>query len=77
MWPGGELRFSKGAYTLGKMVWGKGWEELLAMLELQRDAGAGGGGGSASASAPHIDAFGSGEAEQAVRTLNHHVGLHS
>ena len=54
----GRARFSKGAYTLGKMVWGKGWEELLAMLEAQRDRGE---------KLPQIAAFGSGEAEEAVR----------
>ena len=62
--PGGGPRFNKGAYTLGKMVWGKGWEELLDMLELQRDREA---EASVDSSAPHIDAFGSGEAEHAVR----------
>lgn len=46
------------------MVWGKGWEELLDMLELQRDREA---EASVDFSAPHIDAFGSGEAEHAVR----------
>ena len=54
----GRPRFAKGAYTLGKMVWGKGWEELLDMLEAQRDRGE---------PLPDIDAFGSGEAGQAVR----------
>ena len=39
-------------------MWGKGWEELLVMLEAQRERGE---------ELPQIAAFGSGEAEDAVR----------
>lgn len=28
----GAARFPRGAYCLGKLVWGKGWEELLRIL---------------------------------------------
>lgn len=28
----GSSRFTRGAYCLGKLVWGKGWEELLQIL---------------------------------------------
>jgi digalactosyldiacylglycerol synthase len=55
--PDGQPRFSKGAYTLGKMVWGKGWEELLELLERQRDRGE---------PLPELAGFGSGEAEDSI-----------
>ncbi len=32
---GAGRRFSKGAYCLAKVVWGKGWEELLELMEYQ------------------------------------------
>ena len=58
----GGPRFSKGAYTLGKVVPGKGWEELLAMLDFhQRTARA-----EAAVAQPSIDAYGSGEAFETV-----------
>lgn len=50
--------FSKGAYCLGKVVWGKGWEELLTLLVAHKRA--------------HpvkplvVDAYGEGEALAAV-----------
>ena len=31
-WAGGRRSFSRGAYCLGKVVWGKGWEQLLRLL---------------------------------------------
>lgn len=30
--------FSRGAYCLGKIVWGKGWEELIALLSQHTEA---------------------------------------
>jgi len=54
----GKPRFTKGAYTLGKMVWGKGWEELLENLERQRDRGE---------PLPEIAGFGSGEADESIK----------
>jgi hypothetical protein len=58
----GGVRFSKGAYTLGKVVPGKGWEELLAMLDFhQRTVTA-----EAAVAQPSIDAYGSGEAFETV-----------
>lgn len=56
--PDGGPRFSKGAYTLGKMVWGKGWEELLELLERQRDRGE---------PLPELAGYGSGEAEESIK----------
>ena len=58
-------RFAKGAYCLGKIVYGKGWEELLTLLdfhqrhthESQEDV-----------NHPTIDAYGSGEAFEHVRS---------
>ena len=32
MWAEGRRDFTKGAYCLGKVVWGKGWEQLLRLL---------------------------------------------
>ncbi|KAJ9559039.1 LOW QUALITY PROTEIN: hypothetical protein OSB04_013653 [Centaurea solstitialis] len=34
---GGEQRFSKGAYFLGKMVWAKGYRELIDLLAKQKN----------------------------------------
>ena len=67
---GGGRRFSKGAYTLGKVVFGKGWEELLELLAYhQRTTD-----DVAAVAQPSIDAYGSGEAFDMVRakpkTLN-------
>ncbi|KAK9845807.1 hypothetical protein WJX81_002889 [Elliptochloris bilobata] len=67
---GGGRRFSKGAYCLAKVVWGKGWEELLELLEYQgRIARARG-------EAPaHVDAFGDGEALASVQGKARAAGL--
>ena len=50
--------FTKGAYCLGKVVWGKGWEELLTLLVAHKR------------SHPDdpvvVDAYGDGEALAAV-----------
>jgi digalactosyldiacylglycerol synthase len=32
-----KARFSKGAYYLGKMVWGKGYRELVDLLAQNKD----------------------------------------
>ena len=34
----GRNPFSRGAYCLGKIVWGKGWEELIALLSQHTEA---------------------------------------
>jgi digalactosyldiacylglycerol synthase len=58
----GGKRFSKGAYCLGKIVYGKGWEELLTMLDFhQRNTK------DVRTAHPIIDAYGSGEAFESVR----------
>ncbi|KAK9909832.1 hypothetical protein WJX75_008162 [Coccomyxa subellipsoidea] len=59
----GGKRFSKGAYFLGKIVYGKGWEELLTLLDWhQRHTK------DKQTSHPTIDAYGSGEAFESVRS---------
>ena len=55
----GESAFAKGAYSLGKVVWGKGWEELLKLLDFCKSSP------SDCPSVP-IDCFGDGEARRAV-----------
>ena len=62
---GGGRRFSKGAYTLGKVVPGKGWEELLAMLDFHQRA-LQSTATQDSVAHPSIDAYGSGEAFETV-----------
>lgn len=60
----GGKRFTKGAYCLGKIVYGKGWEELLTMLDFhQRNTK------DSKTSHPTIDAYGSGEAFDSVSSL--------
>ena len=61
----GGRRFSKGAYTLGKVVPGKGWEELLAMLDFHQRA-LQSTATRDSVAHPSIDAYGSGEAFETV-----------
>ena len=56
-------RFAKGAYCLGKIVYGKGWEELLTLLDFhQRHTHE----SQASVNQPTVDAYGSGEAFEHV-----------
>ena len=50
-------RFQKGAYALGKVVWGKGWEELLKLLEFCQANGG---------PVLPIDCYGDGEARTKV-----------
>lgn len=65
----GGKRFSKGAYFLGKIVYGKGWEELLTLLDWhQRHTK------DKQTSHPTIDAYGSGEAFESVGS--HVAALH-
>lgn len=56
--------FTRGAYCLGKVVWGKGWEELVTLLAAHKRS---------HPDAPVVvDAFGEGEALAAVGpTLEH------
>ena len=58
LYPAGQ-EFTRGAYCLGKVVWGKGWEELLTLLAAHKRA---------HPDKPlQIDAYGEGEALAAVR----------
>lgn len=51
--------FTRGAYCLGKVVWGKGWEELLTLLAAHMKA---------HPDKPlQVDGYGEGEALNAVR----------
>ena len=59
----GRRDFSKGAYSLGKVVWGKGWEQLLRLLAMHA--------AKHPDSVCHLDAFGEGEALTSVR--RHHA----
>jgi hypothetical protein len=52
----GEGSFDKGAYFIGKAVWGKGYGTLLQRMKEAKDAG----------SSFHLDCFGSGEDEDEV-----------
>ncbi|CAL8467905.1 g7443 [Coccomyxa elongata] len=61
--PEGSKRFSKGAYFLAKIVYGKGWEELLALLDYHQRHNK-----DKQTSHPTIDAYGSGEAFESVRS---------
>lgn len=54
-----EGSFDKGAYFIGKAVWGKGHGTLLQRMKEARDAG----------SSFHLDCFGSGEDEEEVPSL--------
>ena len=51
--------FPRGAYCLGKIVWGKGWEELIALLRQHTEAR------SQVLSEP-LDIYGTGEAASEV-----------
>lgn len=55
----GRNPFSRGAYCLGKIVWGKGWEELIALLSQHTEAR------SQVLSEP-LDVYGTGEAASEV-----------
>ncbi|CAI5504506.1 unnamed protein product [Closterium sp. Naga37s-1] len=57
--------FSQGAYYLGKMVWGKGYRELVDLLAENRGALGG----------LKVDVFGSGEDSEAVRSEAKAKGL--
>lgn len=52
--------FAKGAYFLGKVVWGKGWEELLCLLDYCKQT-------DSYCPATAIHCFGDGEARASVR----------
>ncbi|KAK9817001.1 hypothetical protein WJX72_008108 [[Myrmecia] bisecta] len=63
----GKPCFAKGAYHLGKVVWGKGWEELVALLQLHYARGG---------EPLHIDAYGTGEALEAIQARSKEALLH-
>jgi digalactosyldiacylglycerol synthase len=78
--PAGGRRFTRGAYFLGKCVWGKGYTELLDLLTTQQaaaEAAAAPPAEAAAAAAPApapraaaavaVDCFGTGEDLEAVR----------
>jgi digalactosyldiacylglycerol synthase len=60
-----KARFSKGAYYLGKMVWGKGYRELVDLLAQNKDV----------LENTQLDVFGTGEDSQAVRAAAQQHGL--
>ena len=60
----GKKPFTRGAYCLGKIVWGKGWEELIALLGQHSEAR------SQVVSSP-LDIYGTGEAATEVCRLFH------
>lgn len=60
----GKKPFMLGAYCLGKIVWGKGWEELIALLGQHSEAR------SQVVSVP-LDIYGTGEAATEVCRLSH------
>lgn len=57
--------FSKGAYYLGKMVWSKGYRELVDLLYEQKDK----------LDSLKVDVFGSGEDSDAVQAEAEKKGL--
>jgi len=60
-----EPKFPKGAYYLGKLVWSKGYRELVDLLSQNRDA----------LGNINMDLFGSGEDSDAVRAEVQKYGL--
>ena len=68
-----ETRFSKGAYYLGKMIWGKGYRELVDLLAENKNA----------LGNIALDVFGSGEDSEEVQAeaqkhglaMNFHKGI--
>ncbi|KAK9788295.1 hypothetical protein WJX73_003516 [Symbiochloris irregularis] len=59
--------FTQGAYCLGKVVWGKGWEELLTLLDAHKRA---------HPDKPlQVDGYGEGEALNAIRKKAQKQGL--
>lgn len=57
------MSFTKGAYSLGKVVWGKGWEELLKLLDYCKTT-------DSHCPTTAIDAYGDGEARKTVSPRN-------
>lgn len=64
----GKKPFSKGAYCLGKIVWGKGWEELIALLGQHAEAR------SQVLDVP-LDCYGTGEAASEMQSRAQKLGL--
>jgi digalactosyldiacylglycerol synthase len=61
----GRSRFSKGAYYLGKMIWGKGYRELVDLLAQNKEV----------LDNTPLDVFGTGEDSQAVQAEARAHGL--
>ncbi|KAH9305176.1 hypothetical protein KI387_009580, partial [Taxus chinensis] len=57
--------FPKGAYYIGKMVWGKGYGELLDLLAMHKK----------DLDGLQVDVFGNGEDSKEVRETSHKLGL--
>lgn len=60
-----EPKFPKGAYYLGKMIWGKGYRELVDLLAQNKEV----------LGNINMDLFGSGEDSDAVRAEAEKYGL--
>lgn len=61
----GVSSFSKGAYFLGKMVWGKGYRELIDLLERHKQ----------DLQDLSVDVFGNGEDSKEVKAEAEKLGL--
>ncbi|KAL3142245.1 hypothetical protein ABBQ38_002589 [Trebouxia sp. C0009 RCD-2024] len=60
--------FSRGAYCLGKIVWGKGWEELIALLSQHTEA-------RCQVLSEPLDIYGTGEAASEIQSQAGRLGL--
>lgn len=61
----GEQTFSKGAYFLGKMVWAKGYKELIELLSKQKK----------DLDGFNLDVYGNGEDAHEVQTTAKRLNL--
>lgn len=62
---GGEPAFTKGAYYIGKMVWSKGYRELLQLLSKHQDK----------LSGLQVDLYGNGEDSEQVQQAAEKLSL--
>ncbi|KAG6547818.1 hypothetical protein Mapa_010635 [Marchantia paleacea] len=61
----GKVTFNKGAYFLGKMIWGKGYRELVDLLNQHKDE----------LGAMDVDVYGNGEDSAEVEATSKKLGL--